>query len=151
MKSAIPISLNHCGTPVFGHREKIMTRPTAATYKSPLHQMTQTTPTCLWNDSASDRRTQILDRTRRGRSHMQSGHRARCTEKRIATLEATHSSLDQRTSHRHGRPDRVALGPRNFRASCPRAQPIFEQHNGKNGRLSIQTDPRLFRDSHGNL
>ena len=22
------------------------------TYKSPLHQMTQTTPTCLWNDSA---------------------------------------------------------------------------------------------------
>src|ERR1700730_4180834 len=22
-------------------------------YKSPLHQMTQTTPTCLWNDSAS--------------------------------------------------------------------------------------------------
>ena len=30
-----------------------MTRPTAATYKSPLHQMTQTTPTCLWNDSAS--------------------------------------------------------------------------------------------------
>ena len=25
--------------------------PTA--YKSPLHQMTQTTPTCLWNDSAA--------------------------------------------------------------------------------------------------
>ncbi|MDB5077163.1 MAG: transaldolase, partial [Chloroflexi bacterium] len=23
------------------------------TYKSPLHQMTQTTPTSLWNDSAS--------------------------------------------------------------------------------------------------
>ena len=23
------------------------------TYKSPLHEMTQTTPTCLWNDSAS--------------------------------------------------------------------------------------------------
>ena len=25
----------------------------AIAYKSPLHQMTQTTPTCLWNDSAS--------------------------------------------------------------------------------------------------
>ena len=24
-----------------------------ATFKSPLHEMTQTTPTCLWNDSAS--------------------------------------------------------------------------------------------------
>ena len=25
----------------------------AVSYKSPLHKMTQTTPTCLWNDSAS--------------------------------------------------------------------------------------------------
>lgn len=27
--------------------------PAALTYKSPLHEMTQTTSTCLWNDSAS--------------------------------------------------------------------------------------------------
>src|ERR1700740_966313 len=34
--------------------ENNMTRVTAhTTYKSPLHEMTQTTPTCLWNDSAS--------------------------------------------------------------------------------------------------
>src|SRR6266851_9311878 len=26
----------------------------SATYKSPLHQMTQTTATCLWNDSAAE-------------------------------------------------------------------------------------------------
>jgi transaldolase len=26
-------------------------------------------------------------------------------------------------------------------------KPVFEAHQGKNGRLSIQTDPRLFRDS----
>src|ERR1700757_191424 len=33
---------------------KLMTQTTAATtFKSPLHEMTQTTPTCLWNDSAS--------------------------------------------------------------------------------------------------
>lgn len=25
----------------------------STTYKSPLHQMTHTTPTCLWNDSAA--------------------------------------------------------------------------------------------------
>jgi len=31
-----------------------MTRVSAhTTYKSPLHEMTRTTPTCLWNDSAS--------------------------------------------------------------------------------------------------
>ena len=27
--------------------------PVGVAYKSPLHEMTQTTPTCLWNDSAS--------------------------------------------------------------------------------------------------
>ena len=30
-----------------------MSHATATGYKSPLHKMTQTTPTCLWNDSAS--------------------------------------------------------------------------------------------------
>ena len=30
-----------------------MMRTTETVYKSPLHKMTQTTPTCLWNDSAS--------------------------------------------------------------------------------------------------
>ena len=30
-----------------------MTETTATSYKSPLHKMTQTTPTTLWNDSAS--------------------------------------------------------------------------------------------------
>ncbi len=30
-----------------------MSSTTNLTYKSPLHEMTQTTSTCLWNDSAS--------------------------------------------------------------------------------------------------
>src|SRR6202049_1177411 len=30
-----------------------MTQESATAFKSPLHKMTQTTPTCLWNDSAS--------------------------------------------------------------------------------------------------
>src|SRR5271170_309686 len=30
-----------------------MSRVPATSYKSPLHEMTQSTPTCLWNDSAS--------------------------------------------------------------------------------------------------
>lgn len=32
-----------------------MTVTTASAYKGPLHQMTQSTPSCLWNDSASVR------------------------------------------------------------------------------------------------
>ena len=31
----------------------MVTTSMAASSKSPLHTMTQTTPTCLWNDSAS--------------------------------------------------------------------------------------------------
>ena len=30
-----------------------MSQATASSYKSLLHEMTQSTPTCLWNDSAS--------------------------------------------------------------------------------------------------
>src|SRR5579884_948886 len=33
--------------------ERMTDASTLLQYKSPLHQMTQTTPTCLWNDSAS--------------------------------------------------------------------------------------------------
>src|SRR5882762_1098783 len=60
-------------------------------YKSPLQQMTQTTPTCLWNDSAS-----------------------------IAELSVRAAEL---------------------------LRPAFEKHGGRNGRLSIQTDPRNFRNT----
>ena len=31
-------------------------------YRGPLHEMTQTTPTCLWNDSAAVEELQLLDR-----------------------------------------------------------------------------------------
>src|SRR6201984_1906711 len=37
-----------------GRREESMTQVTApAGFKSPLHEMTHSPPTCLWNDSAS--------------------------------------------------------------------------------------------------
>src|ERR1700674_4552184 len=50
---------NHAASPVRQadrqwRPEGSMTQVTApTTYKSPLHEMTQSTPTCLWNDSAS--------------------------------------------------------------------------------------------------
>src|SRR6266852_3496803 len=38
-----------------GEQEKTLTQASAPSlFKSRLHQMTQTTPTCLWNDSASN-------------------------------------------------------------------------------------------------
>jgi len=40
---------------------EFMTQATAAAFKSPLHKMTQTTPTCLWNDSAINSGIDVLD------------------------------------------------------------------------------------------
>ena len=117
-------------------------------FKSPLHEMTQTTPTCLWNDSASTRELTysidngavgatcnpviVLSRPARGDGPL--GTRAR--------------AADRGQPHRHRRPDRLDAGrgdiqerrgPAAARSSTPQA--------GRNGRLSIQTDPRLFRDT----
>ncbi|MGI9073424.1 MAG: hypothetical protein ACR2JB_19425 [Bryobacteraceae bacterium] len=59
----------------------------ATTYKSPLFKMTHTTPTCLWNDSASlAELTYSIEHGAVGR-HLQSGNRARGSEERVAYLE----------------------------------------------------------------
>ncbi len=47
---------------------KTLEKPVA--YKSPLYEMTQTTPTCLWNDSAALSELTLLDRTRCSGSYL---------------------------------------------------------------------------------
>lgn len=124
-----------------------MTRPTAATYKSPLHQMTQTTPTCLWNDSAS------VDELKYSIEHGAVG--ATCNpvivlgvlKKELPTwkprMQAWIKKFPTATE------DQIAwhlVREISVQAAAV-LLPIFQEHRGKNGRLSIQTDPRLFRDS----
>jgi len=56
LEIAVAAENSHLQSNLQGHGSRfggIMTRATAVTYKSPLHEMTQTTATCLWNDSAS--------------------------------------------------------------------------------------------------
>lgn len=120
---------------------------TAISYKSPLHEMAQTTPTCLWNDSASVQELSysmehgavgatcnpvivlgVLKKeisAWKGRIQSLVGERPRATEDEIAwelvrEISAQAASL---------------------------LKPVFDEQQGRNGRLSIQTDPRLFRDS----
>ena len=51
-------------------------RASTAGYKSPLHEMTSTTPTCLWNDSATlSELTYSIEHGAVG-GHLQSRHRA---------------------------------------------------------------------------
>jgi transaldolase len=123
-----------------------MPRMTTAAYKSPLHEMTQATPTCLWNDSASIQElTYSIEHGAVGatcnpvivvgvlkkemsfwkdRIREIINERLRATEDEIAWQLVAEISVN----------------------SAALLKPIFDAHKGKNGRLSIQTDPRLFRD-----
>jgi transaldolase len=124
-----------------------MTHPTAAKYKSPLHQMTQTTPTCLWNDSAS------VDELKYSIEHGAVG--ATCNpvivlgvlKKELPTWKPRIQSLIK--EYPIATEDQIAWHlVREISAQAAKVlQPVFDQQHGKNGRLSIQTDPRLFRDS----
>jgi transaldolase len=119
----------------------------STSYQSPLHQMTQTTPTCLWNDSAAQAELTY--------SIVHGATGATCNPVIVLDVLKKESQL--------WNPRIIALAKEMPTAtedqiawrlveeiSATRAKlllPIFEQQKGKNGRLSIQTDPRFYRDS----
>lgn len=116
-------------------------------YKSPLHRMTQTTPTCLWNDSAS------ISELTYSIAHGAVG--ATCNpvivlgvlRKELAAWKPRIQALIQELPT--ATEDQIAWQlVREVSVQAARLlEPIFHAQKGKNGRLSIQTDPRLFRDS----
>jgi len=124
-----------------------MTQATATAFKSPLHKMTQTTPTCLWNDSAS-----IQELTY---SMEHGGVGATCNP--VIVLGVLKSELANWKMRIEALlkefpaagEDEIAW--KVVREISVRAaallKPVFDAQGGKNGRLSIQTDPRLYRDS----
>src|SRR3981081_3330897 len=117
------------------------------TYKSPLHQMTQTTPTCLWNDSADiDELNYAIENGADG---------ATCNpvialgilKKDIAgwrpRIEGVLRELPGATEDQIGW---KLVEEMSIRAA-KLLEPAFAAHAGRNGRLSIQTDPRYYRDA----
>jgi transaldolase len=120
---------------------------TLTAYKSHLFQMTQTTPTCLWNDSAA------LDELAYSIEHGAVG--ATCNpviavsilkkqmplwRDRIETLiremsTATEDQIGWKVVEEMSIKGAALL------------KPIFDAQGGRNGRLSIQTDPRLYRNT----
>jgi transaldolase len=114
-------------------------------YKSPLHQMTQTTPTCLWNDSASvDELTHSIADGAVG---------ATCNpviavsvlKKDMPTWRPRMESLLRELPT--ATEDQIAwklIEELSVRAARL-LEPIFNAQAGHNGRLSIQTDPRYYR------
>jgi transaldolase len=121
------------------------TRP-AKEWKSPLYEMTQTTPTVLWNDSAAlDELTYSIEHGAVGATCnpvivldvlKQEMHLWKDT---IADLVQTMPTATE---------DQIAWRMVEI-ISATRAKllmKVFEEQAGKNGRLSVQTDPHFFRD-----
>ncbi|NQT37021.1 MAG: transaldolase [Planctomycetes bacterium] len=109
--------------------------------------MTRSTPTCLWNDSAS------IKELTYSMEHGAVG--ATCNpcivldvldkemhlwKDRIDQLIETMPSATE---------DQIAwkLVEEISVKGAALLKPVFDEHGGKNGRLSIQTDPRLYRDT----
>lgn len=117
------------------------------TYKSPLHQMTLTTSTCLWNDSAD------IDELKYAIENGAVG--ATCNPVIAVTILKKEIGLwrERITELMRAMPTATEdhIGWKLVEEMSIRAakllEPAFEEHRGRNGRLSIQTDPRLFRDS----
>ena len=124
-----------------------MTSVTGVSYRSPLHEMTQSTPTCLWNDSAS-----ISELTY---SMQHGGVGATCNpvivvsgfkqemavwkQRLLELIEKYPTATEDELAWHIVREMSVK--------SAALLLPVFEKQGGRNGRLSIQTDPRLFRDT----
>jgi transaldolase len=137
-----------------GTRVAMATNPTVdvmrngvATYKSPLHQMTQTTATCLWNDSAAEADlTYSLEHGAVG---------ATCNpvivldvlKREMAIWKPRILALAREIPN--GTEGEIAWRLVEMISATRAAMllPVFEKSGGRNGRLSIQTDPRLYRDS----
>jgi transaldolase len=115
-------------------------------YKSPLFQMTQTTPTCLWNDSASiEELTYSIENGAVGATCNPS-IAVSVLKKEMPVWKSRIQELAE--SLPHATEDQIAWTiVEEMSANAARLlKPVFDEQHGRNGRLSIQTDPRTYRD-----
>jgi transaldolase len=127
--------------------------PTASAlqFKSPLHKMTQTTPTSLWNDSASiEELTYSIDHGAVG---------ATCNPTIVVTVLKNEMALwkprilELAREMPQATEDEISWRiVEEISANAARLLlPIFDREKGRNGRLSIQTDPRNYRNTEAML
>jgi len=109
--------------------------------------MTQTTPTILWNDSCS------IEELKSSIAHGASG--ATCNPVIVLNVlreewEIWKERIPQIIKENPAATeDEIAwklIEEMSVKAAAL-LEPVFEKEKGRNGRLSIQTDPRLYRDS----
>jgi transaldolase len=120
---------------------------TRETYKSLLHEMTQTTPTCLWNDSAAiSELTYSIEHGAVGATcnpvivlGVLKKEMAQWKDRILALIRDWPTATEEQIAWQLVREISAK--------SAALLKPIFDVHKGRNGRLSIQTDPRFFRDT----
>jgi transaldolase len=116
-------------------------------YKSPLHEMTQTTPTCLWNDSASIQElTYSIEHGAVGATCNPVIVLGVLKKETDVWKPRIHALIDERPTASEEEIAWQIVREISIKGAAL-LKPMFDKHGGKNGRLSIQTDPRLFRDS----
>lgn len=115
--------------------------------ESPLLRMTRTTPTCLWNDSADPRElAQAIGWGAVG---------ATCNP--VIALSALKADLpvwqarirEFAAAHPTATEDEIGWQMvKDLSVEAARLlEPTYDEQHGVNGRLSIQTDPRIYRDT----
>jgi transaldolase len=119
-----------------------------ANFKSTLHQMTQTTPTALWNDScavgelsssienngavgATCNPVIVLEVVKKELHLWKDRIQALVAEMPLATEEDIAWRLTEEMSIK----------------GASLLKPVFDREKGRNGRLSIQTNPKYWRDT----
>jgi transaldolase len=116
-------------------------------YKSPLYEMTQTTPTCLWNDSAAiDELTYSIEHGAVGATCNPVIVVAALKKEMSLWIDRIRALIDERPTATEDQIAWQVVREMSVR-SAALLKPVFEFHKGRNGRLSIQTDPRLYRDA----
>lgn len=117
-------------------------------FKSRLHQMTQTTPTRLWNDSCSiDELSSSIE--------MNGAVGATCNPSIVLTVLKKEWNLwkDRIPQIVHELPqatdEQVAwkLVEEMSQKAAALLMPVYEREQGKFGRLSIQTNPKFYRNA----
>lgn len=108
--------------------------------------MTQTTPTCLWNDSAGIE--ELMFAIGHGAvgatcnpviAHaVLKAHMSQWRPRIVALADAMPTATEDEIGW-------AAVEQLSIEAAAL-LRPAFDAHNGRNGRLSIQTDPRFYRD-----
>jgi transaldolase len=117
-----------------------------AIFKSPLHEMTQTTPTCLWNDSASIQElTYSLEHGAVGATCNPVIVLGVLKKEMPAWKERIQSLIIERPNATEEEIGWQIVREMSIRGAAL-LRPVFDSQGGRNGRLSIQTDPRLYRD-----